>query len=202
MSSIPPKRPSLVPPAPPSNAGSRPPAPPPSYPSKPPTGRNSTAPVVGSPSVRPSNIRDAAAEAHALGGGAVVRASVAPVAAMRKTIMLVDPDPAMRARLKALLAAQYDIIEAKDGLEAIELTRADHPPALIVSETAMPRLDGFSMAKLVRGNPLTKRVPIMFVSVQHSPQHVTQALVIGVSQYLPRTTPVEQIVEKIRKIAQ
>jgi CheY-like chemotaxis protein len=199
MSSIPPKRPSFVPSVPPASPASRPP-PAPSSASRPPPARPS-APVV-SPSVRPSNIREAAAEAHAIGGGAVVRASAAPAAMLRKTILIVDPDPALRARLKALLQAQYDVIEAKDGLEAIELTRADHPPALIVSDTAMPRLDGFSMAKVVRGNPLTKRVPIIFVSAQHSPQHVTQALVIGVSQYLPRTTPVEQIVDKIRRIAQ
>ena len=75
------------------------------------------------------------------------------------------------------------------------------PPALIVSDTAMPRLDGFAFAKILRGNPVMKRVPIMFVSAQHSPQYVTQALVIGVSQYLPKTTPVAQIVEKIRKLA-
>jgi CheY-like chemotaxis protein len=95
----------------------------------------------------------------------------------------------------------YDIVEAADGMEAVELTSKMQPPALIVSDTTMPRLDGFTLAKILRNNPVMKRVPIMFVSAQHSPQHVTQALVIGVSQYLPKTTPVAQIVEKIRKIA-
>ncbi len=180
--SFPPKRPSI--PANPATTPSRPVSVP-----------------AGGPSVRPANIRDANAEAHALGGGAVGRPS-ATAARMtgRKTILLVDPDASLRARLRALLEAHYDVVEAKDGMEAVELTSSIQAPAMIVADTAMPRVDGFTLAKILRNNPVMKRVPIMFVSAQHSPQHVTQALVIGVSQYLPKTTPLAQIVEKIRKI--
>ena len=72
-------------------------------------------------SVRPATIRDAQAEAHALGGGAVARPSARPTG-IRKTILLVDPDAGLRARIRALLEPDYDVVEAKDGLEAIELT--------------------------------------------------------------------------------
>ena len=119
----------------------------------------------------------------------------------RKTILLVDADAGLRARLRVLLEPHYDVLEAKDGMEAVEMTSTMQPPAMIVSDTAMPRMDGFTLAKILRGNPVTKRVPIMFVSEQDDAQHVTQALVIGVSQYVPKTTPIAQIVEKIRKIA-
>jgi CheY-like chemotaxis protein len=153
------------------------------------------------PSARPSNVRDAMTEAHALGGGAVARPSAMAQAPGKKTVMLVDADPSLRARLRALLQEHYDVVEASDGLEAVELMNKIQQPAMVVCDTAMPRLDGFSFAKMLRANPMMKRVPIMFVSAQHSAQHVTQALVIGVSQYLPKTTPLAQIVEKIRKIA-
>lgn len=178
----------------------------PKRPSTPPTSANpsgrSLSPVAGTPSVRPSTIREANAEAHALGGGAVGRPSSGmPRDVGRKTILIVDPDAGHRARLRASLALYYDVIEAKDGLEAVELTSGIQPPGMIVSETAMPRLDGLTLAKILRSNPVMKRVPIMFVSTQHDPQKVTQALVIGVSQYLPKTTPLGQIVDMIRKIA-
>jgi CheY-like chemotaxis protein len=152
------------------------------------------------PSTRPVNVRDATAQAHALGGGVVTRPSTLVAASLRKSILLVDPDANLRARLRALLEEHYEILEASDGMEAIELTAKINVPAMIVSDTAMPRVDGFTLAKILRTNPLLKRVPIMFVSAQHSPQHVTQALVIGVTQYLPKATPVAQIAEKIRKI--
>lgn len=150
---------------------------------------------------RPSTIRDAITEAHALGGGAVARPSaIAQSRPGRKTILLVDADADLRARIRAMLEMHYDVIEASDGMEAVELTSKIQPPAMVVADTQMPRVDGFTMAKILRSNPVMKRVPIMFVSAQNDAQHVTQALVIGVSQYLPKTTPVAQIVEKIRKI--
>lgn len=157
-------------------------------------------PGTGLPSVRPSSVRDARAEAHAVGGGAVARPSAVAATSTRKTILLVDPDANMRARLRALLEQYYDVVEANDGMEAVELTGKIPTPAMVVSDTAMPRVDGFTLAKIFKNNPLMKRVPIMFVSAQHSPQHVTQALVIGVTQYLPKTTPVAQVAEKIRKL--
>lgn len=146
-------------------------------------------------------MREARAEAHALGGGAVARPSSLSSASARKTILIVDPDASLRARLRALLEQHYKVLEASDGLEAVELTVNIQPPAMIVSDTAMPRVDGFTLAKIIRNNPVMKRVPIMFVSAQHSAQTVTQALVIGVTQYLPKSTPIPQIVEKIRKLA-
>jgi PleD family two-component response regulator len=154
----------------------------------------------GTSSVRPSSIREAAAEAHAIAGGAV-RPSGVVRSTGRKTILLIDPDAELRAHLRARLEPDYEVIEASDGMEAVEMMSSIPPPAMIVAETALPRVDGFTLAKIVRNHPLMKRVPLMFVSSQDSPQHVTQALVIGVRQYLPKTTPVPQIVEKIRKFA-
>jgi CheY-like chemotaxis protein len=118
----------------------------------------------------------------------------------RKTILIVDPDTSLRARLRSMLEVHYDVLEAQDGMEAVELAKANEPPSMIVSETAMPRVDGFTMAKILRNNPHTRRVPIMFVSTQHAPQQVTQALAMGVTQYLPKTTTASEIVDKIRKL--
>lgn len=118
----------------------------------------------------------------------------------RKTILLVDDDAAMRAKLKTGLEPYYDVMEAKDGMEAVEVTSKGHTLAMIVSDVVMPRLDGFTLAKIVRSNPVMKKVPIMFVSSRNSPQDVTQALVLGACQYVLKSTPVSEIVAKIRKI--
>ena len=140
-------------------------------------------------------------EGQALGGGAVGR--------LRRRLDCGEEDDPDRpsgcrflvTRLRtAARGVQYEIVEAKDGMEAVELAGTIASPGMVVSDTTMPRVDGFTLAKILRQNPIMKKVPIMFVSAQHSPQHVTQALVIGVSQYLPKSTPVPQIIEKIRKI--
>lgn len=137
------------------------------------------------------------------GGAALARPSTAPgsIRPARKTVMLVDDDAAMRTALRRAIEADYDIVEAKDGMEAVELIgQMQYPPNMVVCDIMMPRLDGFTFAKIMRANPMLKKVPIMFVSSRNSPQEVTQALVLGAAQYVPKTTPIAQIVEKIRKI--
>ncbi len=191
MSNGPPKRPSIPPPASSTPGGKTPSRPPPS------------SIVSGRPSARPGNVRDAMQEAHAIAGGALPRPSTSPKSFAppgRKAILLVDDDAAMRQKLRAALEPFYDIHEAKDGMEAVELCGKIPTPAMIVSDVVMPRVDGFTLAKIFRGNPMLKKVPIMFVSSRNSPQDVTQALVLGACQYVPKSTPVSEIVAKIRKI--
>lgn len=163
-------------------------------------------PTVGGSQRPPVNVKDALTEARAIAGGSLGRTTNAPgslgasAVKGRKVVMLVDPDASMRARMRASLEPYYDVIEAKDGMEAVEMTSSIQPPAMIVSENVMPRVDGFTLAKVLRQNPIMKKVPIMFVSARNSPQDVTQALVLGACQYVLKTTPVGDIVAKIRKI--
>jgi CheY-like chemotaxis protein len=171
------------------NNGRRPSAPPPS---------------IGN-SQRPSTLKDALTEARAISGAVVSRPSTAPgsFAAQKpgkKTVMIVDDDAAHRARMRAGLEPFFEVLEAKDGMEAVELVGKIQPPAMILCDVVMPRVDGFTFAKIMRGNPVMKRVPIMFVSSRNSKEDVTQALVLGACQYVLKSTPVGDIVAKVRKI--
>lgn len=169
----------------------------PKRPSKPP----GPVPAVPGASRPPTSLRDAAAEAHAIAGG-IVRPSTVPSAmAVRKVVLLVDDDAITRGRLKTALEPHYTVVEAKDGMEAVELIPTlGSPPAMLVTDVNMPRLDGFSLAKVIRGNAMWRRVPIMFISSRNSPTDVTQAMALGAIQYVQKTTPVSEIVAKIRKI--
>lgn len=157
-------------------------------------------------SQRPGNLKDALTEARAITGAGIARPSTVPGSFApgsrpgKKTILIVDDDAMMRQRLRVALEPFYEVIEAKDGMEAAELAAKIQPPAMIVCDVVMPRVDGFTLAKILRSNPIMKRVPIMFVSSRNSPQDVTQALVLGACQYVQKSTPVGDIVAKIRKI--
>jgi two-component system chemotaxis response regulator CheY len=118
----------------------------------------------------------------------------------KRTILVVDDDASMRSKLRASLEPYFDVLEAKDGMEAVELSATIQPPAMIVTDVVMPRVDGFTLAKIMKGNPLMKKVPIMFVSSRNSPAEVTQAMVLGACQYVLKSVPVGEIVAKIRKI--
>ena len=91
------------------------------------------------------------------------------------------------------VAGQYDLV-------ALVRVKENEDLALVISEVIMPRVDGFTLAKILRGNPNMKRVPIMFMSARNEPKDVTQALVLGVAHYFKKPTSPSTIVEKIRKV--
>lgn len=82
------------------------------------------------------------------------------------TVMIVDDLPANRVLLnKVLRGAGYAVIEAKSGLEAIELLRGGAVPDLIVTDIEMPELDGISFVREIRRleGPLAN-VPVISAS--------------------------------------
>jgi len=148
----------------------------------------------------PANIKDAKMEAHAIAGGALGRSAAPAPIVGKKTVLIVDGDATVRASLKMQLHQFYNVVEAKDGMEAAEVLNTLPNLALIISEVVMPRVDGFTLAKIIRGNPNLKRVPIMFMSARNQPKDVTQALVLGVAHYFKKPASTATIVEKIRKV--
>src|SRR5690349_3698436 len=86
----------------------------------PPTGRPPASSIPA-----PRSLKDALTEAQAIAGGGLSRASSPPGSVApgtgRKTVMLVDQDATMRGRLRAQLEPFYEVVEACDGMEALEI---------------------------------------------------------------------------------
>ncbi len=82
-------------------------------------------------------------------------------------ILVVDDDPDMRAYLRLCLAAHYGlstvIDDAADGLDALDVARA-HAPDLIITDLAMPRLDGHGLCRAVRADAQLRTTPILLIS--------------------------------------
>jgi len=65
------------------------------------------------------------------------------------TILVVDDDPSVRGMLARMLQAEnYNVVEAADGLDALEQC-ARHPVAAVVTDVRMPRMDGFELGRRV-----------------------------------------------------
>jgi CheY-like chemotaxis protein len=77
-------------------------------------------------------------------------------------ILIVDDDAAVRMAMRVVLEQeQFDVAEARDGNEALELVRAQ-PPALILCDIFMPGKDGFDTIRLLRQE--FPKVPVVAVS--------------------------------------
>ena len=81
-----------------------------------------------------------------------------------KTILVVDDDPDVRKLWSIVLSKQgYEVIEAEDGSLALDLAKSKLPD-LVVSDVVMENLNGFMLYELLREEPSTKNIPMIFVT--------------------------------------
>jgi DNA-binding response OmpR family regulator len=98
----------------------------------------------------------------------------------RKSILLVDNDEAMRAAIYYALSPSYHVTLAVDGVDGYTKANQPPPPDLIISDIALPRLDGVEMALRLRENSAFHTVPIIFMTGHGS----TTNLVLGPPSHL------------------
>jgi DNA-binding response OmpR family regulator len=98
----------------------------------------------------------------------------------RKSILLVDNDEAMRAAFYYAFSPSYQVTLASDGLDGYTKANLPPPPDLIISDIALPRLDGVEMALRLRENSALRAVPIIFMTGDGS----TTSLVLGPPSHL------------------
>lgn len=81
-----------------------------------------------------------------------------------KTILVVDDDPELRKLMKIILSHKgYGIIEAEDGSTAFDLAK-EKIPDLVITDVMMANVNGFMLYELLRDEPATKKIPVIFVT--------------------------------------
>ena len=109
---------------------------------------------------------------------------VEPVPAMLPTVMVVDDSLTVRKITGRLLAREgYQVLLAKDGVEALEQLLDVVPDAMLV-DIEMPRMDGFDLTRNIRADARLKNIPIIMITSRTADKHRNYAFDIGVNQYL------------------
>ena len=83
------------------------------------------------------------------------------------TILLVDTNPSDR-RLYITFLGNFGhrLLEADDGVQALELARQELPD-LIITEILMPHMDGFTLVRRLRAEPLLMAIPVIFQTANY-----------------------------------
>jgi two-component system KDP operon response regulator KdpE len=111
------------------------------------------------------------------------------------TILVVDDEPQIRRVLRATLSSNgYDVIEAKNGQEAIEIAVREHPD-LILLDVNMPEMSGLEACSKMR---LSFSTPIIMVTVRNSEQDKVLALDSGADDYVVKPFAIGELLARIR----
>lgn len=113
----------------------------------------------------------------------------------RSHILVVDDEPQITRVLRTALSAQgYDIRVAHDGESALELMR-DWRPDLVLTDLAMPNVDGVELCRRVRSG---SDVPIIVLSVREQEKSKIEALDAGADDYVTKPFSMQELLARIR----
>ena len=101
---------------------------------------------------------------------------------MKPHLIIADDEASIR-RLIGILLRSYDLSEAQDGKEALEMIR-ESPPDLVLLDDMMPRMTGLDVIEAVRGDPMIASIPIILVSAKGQQAEIERGLQIGATRYL------------------
>ncbi|MCY7361749.1 MAG: response regulator transcription factor [Ignavibacteria bacterium] len=119
---------------------------------------------------------------------------------MKKKILVVDDEKDIVDILKYNLEREneFEVQVASNGREAMELAEA--LPDLIILDIMMPELNGFEVCKLLKNNPLTAKIPVIFLTAKENEIDEILGLEIGADDYINKPISPRKVLARIKSV--
>jgi putative two-component system response regulator len=101
------------------------------------------------------------------------------------TVLVVDDAPANLSLLAGLLNKTYRVKLASSGAKALELARRDQPD-LILLDVMMPEMDGYEVCRRLKADPLTWRIPVLFLTAMSQPEDEAKGFDVGAADFIQK----------------
>jgi chemosensory pili system protein ChpA (sensor histidine kinase/response regulator) len=130
--------------------------------------------------------------------GKIPAAPLVPTAPQIPLILVVDDSITVRRVTQRLLQREgYRVALAADGLQALERL-AEEKPTVVLSDIEMPRMDGFDLARNIRGDARLKDLPIIMITSRIAEKHREHAKELGVDHYLGKPYSEEELLSLVK----
>ena len=105
----------------------------------------------------------------------------------KQKILIVDDSEMNRDILAVMLGSDYEILEAENGLEAIEILQQGMTDIdLILLDIMMPEMDGFDVLGFMKRSHMTEVIPVIMISSESSSSYIEKAYEMGAADYISR----------------
>jgi len=113
------------------------------------------------------------------------------------TILIVDDEPRIRDFVRMNLEMEhYRVIEAGDGLDALEQLR-EHLPDLVILDVMMPEMDGFETLRAIRE---VSTIPVIMLTVRQDEHDRIRGLDLGADDYVAKPFNPRELLSRIRAL--
>lgn len=102
-------------------------------------------------------------------------------------ILIVDDSMMNRTILSDILEDNFDILEAADGIEAIQMIKKYNTElSLILLDLVMPNMDGLEVLAVMNSSEWIKSIPVIMISAENSPTYIERAYELGTTDFISR----------------
>ena len=105
---------------------------------------------------------------------------------MKTSVLVIDDNANIRENIAEILElAGYSTVSAENGKIGVEVAIREQP-TLIICDIMMPELDGYGVLHLLRMNPLTERIPLIFVTAKTERADFRKGMELGADDYITK----------------
>lgn len=116
----------------------------------------------------------------------------------RLKVLVVDDEARMRKLVRDFLVKkEFEVIEAEDGEQAVDLFFADKDIALVILDVMMPKMDGWQVCREIRNH---SKVPIIMLTAKGDEQDELQGFELGVDEYITKPFSPKILVARVEAI--
>lgn len=117
-----------------------------------------------------------------------------------KTVVLADYNEDNRMINRTILEHfGYDVLEVRNGEDALRVAREDHP-ALMVIRRMLPLVDGWDVARILKGDPATSGIPLIGMSANGLPHDVAAAEEAGCDVFLAAPCEPRRLIAEVERL--
>lgn len=115
----------------------------------------------------------------------------------KQTVLIVDDTPDSIEILEGVLNDNYSIKAARNGKMALKIAEKTTPD-IILLDIMMPEMDGYEVCKRLKSNPITKAIPVIFISAKGDAINEARGLEIGAVDYITKPISASIVLSRVK----
>lgn len=130
----------------------------------------------------------------------IIKDMLGKISDTRQKILIVDDElDALIALKRALEADNYIVVEASDGLNAIEKVKAENPD-IVLLDLMMPEIDGIEVCKRLKSDPKYEHIPIIMLTAKGDITDKIEGIEIGADDYVTKPFNLNELKARIKMV--
>lgn len=111
-------------------------------------------------------------------------------------VLIAEDNVEMRAFLSRIVRRRYRVIEAQDGMQALEVARTERPD-LVLSDVMMPRMNGHELCRHIKADPRLRNIPVLLITARHGPDAAVEGLNAGADDWVAKPFAPRELLARI-----